>query len=75
MFTEIASYKAADALVFDFFADYIKSLCFTHRMPAWRVALHTPSHSYFGWCGGLVRLESWVLYDSVLMTGNLVIFR
>ena len=34
-----------------------------------------PARSHFGRCGGLVSSESWPLYDSVPMTGNLVLFR
>ena len=43
----------------------LKALCFTHRMPAQRVATVAPVRVHFGRCGGLVCSESWALYDSV----------
>jgi hypothetical protein len=46
----------------------IIALCFTHRVPA----RHT---ARTGACGGLVSPESWVLYDSVSLTGNIFVFR
>ena len=35
-----------------------QALCFTHRVPAQRVALFARARGHLGWCGGLVSSES-----------------
>ena len=50
------------------FSTRLCDLCTTCR-PA---ALHAPAREYFGQCGGL---ESWVLCDSLPMTGTVDLFR
>ena len=42
-------------------ASLTQALCFTHRVPARRVAPVAPVRGQFWWCGGLVSSESWAL--------------
>ena len=46
----------------------IQALCFTHHVPARRVAPAAPVREYFGWCDILESSESWALYDSLPTT-------
>ena len=52
-----------------------QALCSTHHVPARHAAPHSRARGYFGRCRGLVSSESWILHDSLLMTGDLVLLR
>ena len=52
-----------------------QTLCFTHLVPGQCGTQLAPVRGYLGWCGGLESYESWVLNDSLPMTGTAVIFR
>ena len=45
-----------------------QALCFTHHVPARRVAPAAPVRVYSGRCSILEKSESWALYDSLPMT-------
>ena len=45
-----------------------QALCFTHHVPARRVAPAAPVREHFGRCGILESSESWALYDALPMT-------
>ena len=53
----------------------LRAARYVKNPPANNYAPYAQVRGYFVWCGGLESSESWVLYDSLLMTGTNDLFR